>query len=259
MSEKYNSNHFLDYNHVVNDGNLQNLDIDSINKEAAFSSLGEMQQNITDNVSNVNLSINDRKNNLNQLKSLYDAKNDMLKELDAQVGVQQDRFNDTNTNKINQQANLNIVNSEIDKTKEKNEYYNDMITNKVRNIQINTFYQKKYNSQISLLKFIIVVCILIILLSFVKKSGFLNETVYAGLVGLIIFISIVRISYLLFDIFIRDKNNFDEIDNSWVLSVYNSNSENTNGDDVDDDDDKCSNNNNENLEEPEANDPNSLE
>ena len=54
----------------------------------------------------------------------------MLKELDAQVSVQQDRFNDTNTNKINQQANLNIVNSEIEKLK-KNVYYNDLINNKL--------------------------------------------------------------------------------------------------------------------------------
>lgn len=238
MPEKYDSKRFIDYNHIVNDSNIQNLDIDAYNKDAAFSSLGEMQSTITDNVSNVNLDRNDRKSNLNKLKSIFDAKTDMLKELDSQVSVQQDRYSDTNTNKINQQANLNIVNSEIEKTKEKNEYYNDMITNKVRNIQINTFYQKKYNSQISLLKFIIVVCIFIISLSFTRKSGYLNENIYAIIVGITIFISVFRIFYLLFDIFIRDKNNFDEIDNTWVLSAYGSNNENANGDD-DGSDDNC--------------------
>ena len=35
-----------------------------------------------------------------------------------------------------------------------------------------------------------------------------------------IFVSILRIGYLTIDIFIRDKNNFDEIDNTWVLGVY---------------------------------------
>lgn len=254
MPETYESKSFLDYNHIVNDGNINSLDIDSVNKNAAFTSLGEMQTNLTTNVSNVNMSNNDRKDNLQKLKSIYDAKSDMLKELDAQVSVQQDRFNDTNTNKINQQANLNIVNSEIEKTKEKNVYYNDLINNKVRNIQINTFYQKKYSSQISLLKFIIMVCIFIIALSFGKKSGYLNENIFSIIVGIVIFVSILRIGYLIFDIFIRDKNNFDEIDNTWVLGVYGSEGENSNGED-DGSDDNCPTPVT-NLEEPDDNDPN---
>ena len=55
MPETYESKSFLDYNHIVNDGNIQNLDIDSVNKDSAFSSLGEMQSNLTTNVSNVNI------------------------------------------------------------------------------------------------------------------------------------------------------------------------------------------------------------
>ena len=61
MPETYESKSFLDYNHIVNDGNINNLDIDSVNKNAAFTSLYEMQTNLTANVSNVNMSNNDRK------------------------------------------------------------------------------------------------------------------------------------------------------------------------------------------------------
>ena len=102
------------------------------------------------------------------------------------------------------------------------------------------------------------VCIFIIALSFGKKSGYINENIYAIIVGIIIFASILRIGYLFFDIFIRDKNNFDEIDNTWILGIYNSQGENANGDDEDDNGDNgdsCPPPATD-LEEPDANDPN---
>ena len=68
----------------------------------------------------------------------------MLQELDNNVSLFVDRFNNTNTNKINQQANLNIVNEELKRTKEKSELYHGEINNKMRNVQINTFTKKKY-------------------------------------------------------------------------------------------------------------------
>ena len=51
------------------------------------------------------------------------------------------------------------------------------------------------------------------------------------------------------------KNNFDEIDNTWVLGIYNSQGENANGDDEDDNGDSCPPPATD-LEEPDANDPN---
>tara|TARA_Y100001970_G_C14238389_1_gene863347 strand:+ start:1507 stop:2235 length:729 start_codon:yes stop_codon:yes gene_type:complete len=234
MPESYDSKNYLSYNHLVTDDNIQNLQHDSINKDAAFDSLGKINKIIEGEITDSSFSNNKRKNNVKKLNEINVAKQNMLTELDTQVSVLQDRFNNTNTNKINQQANLNIVNSEIKKTKDKNEYYNSIITDKVRNMQINTFYQKKYESQISLLKFIIVICIVIIFVSIIKRRGLLSEGTYGGIIGLIIFFSILRVSYLMYDIFIRDKNNFDEVEKEWVLTVYGSESNNSNADNVDD-------------------------
>ena len=79
---------------------------------------------------------------------------------------------------------------------------------------------------------IIMVCIVLISISFTKRIGYFSDAAYSLLVGIIIFFGLVRTLYLIYDIIIRDKTNFDEIDNSYALDIYNSNVKNDNGDDV---------------------------
>ena len=232
MSDNYDSSNLISYNSIIDNNTVENIRYDVSNKNNAFDSLGEIEIMATQNMNNSQLSVDDKNKALDRLDNINRAKQDMLQELDNNVSLFVDRFNNTNTNKINQQANLNIVNEELKRTKEKSELYRGEINNKMRNVQINTFYQKKYNSEISLLKFIIMVCIVLISISVGKKVGFFSDAAYSLLVGIIIFLGLIRTLYLIYDIIIRDKTNFDEIDNSYALNLYNSSGENDNGDDV---------------------------
>ena len=241
MSDTYDSSNLISYNSIINNDTVQNIEYDVTNKDNAFNSLGEIEDYTTNYLNKSDLSVDKKNSALDRLDNVNKAKQDMLQELDNNVSLFVDRFNNTNTNKINQQANLNIVNEELKRTKEKSELYHGEINNKMRNVQINTFYQKKYNSEISLLKFIIMVCIVLISISFTKRIGYFSDAAYSLLVGIIIFFGLVRTLYLIYDIIIRDKTNFDEIDNSYALDIYSSNGENDNGDDVEETTSNCPN------------------
>ena len=232
MSDNYDSSNLISYNSIIDNNTVENIKYDVTNKNNAFDSLGKIEDYTTNYLNKSDLSVEKKNSALDRLDSVNRAKQDMLQELDNNVSLFVDRFNNTNTNKINQQANLNIVNEELKRTKEKSELYRGEINNKMRNVQINTFYQKKYNSEISLLKFIIMVCIVLITISVSKKVGYFSDAAYSLLVGIIIFLGVIRTLYLIYDIIIRDKTNFDEIDNSYALNLYGSNGENVNGDNV---------------------------
>ena len=187
----------------------------------------------------LNLDQEDAEKILKSIDDLTNTEQSYYDEIYTSTTSLSDIVNSTNTNKINQEANLKIVNEELNKTNVRNEYYDDKIKNNIRNIQINTFYQKKYQSQINILKFIILVCIVIISLSFIKKKGLISQRMYLLIIGIIIAASIIRICYMLYDIIIRDKNIFDEIDNSWVLSVFDSSSSRKQDGDDYEHDDQC--------------------
>tara|TARA_Y100000589_G_C27117781_1_gene615038 strand:+ start:205 stop:906 length:702 start_codon:yes stop_codon:yes gene_type:complete len=227
-----------DYSHpnLLSENNIAYLNKDSENKNFALNNLNEqMDRLITDLAADDNSNIQNKEDILEQIDDLQTTKESYYDEINSSTTLFSDFANSTNTNKINQEANLKIVNEELNKTNVRNEYYSDKIKNNIRNIQINTFYQKKYQSQINILKFIILVCIVIISLSFIKKKGFISQIMYLLIIGIIIAASIIRICYMLYDIIIRDKNIFEEIDNSWVLSVFDS-TRKQDGDDYDDDD-----------------------
>ena len=243
MPEKYSSDKFINYNHLLNDSNIDSIINDSEKRENAFQGLGNLEDRLTNDIYDVSKSKDDKLQSLNDLNDVYQAKQKMFTELDTRVKYLQDRFSDTYTNNVNQKANLNIVNTEIEKTKQKNNYYNDEINNKVRNMQINTFYQKKYSSEIGLLKFIIYICIIIIGLSFANKRGLLSDNIFGSITGIIIGLSIIRFIYLIWDIFIRDKNDFDEIDYSMINNEISSTKENENAIDSDDENDNNNCNN----------------
>ena len=225
------------YQNVISENNeITPLYTDSENKNKAIESINNEIDKLIDLLAaDDNSNFQSKEEILKQIDDLQTTKESYYDEIDSSTSTFSSLVNSTNTNKINQEANLKIVNEELNKTNVRNEYYNDKIKNNIRNIQINTFYQKKYQSQINILKFIILVCIVIISLSFIKKRELISEIMYLLIIGIIIAVSIIIICYMLYDIIIRDKNIFEEIDNSWVLSVFDS-TRKQDGDDYDDDD-----------------------
>ena len=79
-----------------------------------------------------------------------------------------------------------------------------------RQMEINTYYNKKYQAQISALKTILYFCSVIIIIAFVFKLGFMSEGIFIGFTGLwfaVLGIFLVRTYY---DLYMRDERKFDE-------------------------------------------------
>ena len=78
----------------------------------------------------------------------------------------------------------------------------------------NTYYYKKYKLESNFLMYIIAVCIIIILLTFLHKTfPYFDRPAYLIIVGFIIGISILFFTYFYYRMFMKDDMNFDENDN----------------------------------------------
>jgi hypothetical protein len=88
---------------------------------------------------------------------------------------------------------------------------NEPINENVKQIQINTYYYKRYKSENQLLYFINIVLVFVIIISFMKKKfPFIDDFAYSIIIGTILALSILYIIYNLWIIFNKDDKNYDE-------------------------------------------------
>ena len=215
--DQYNSSNFTHLPETINNEDVEIINQSYDSQNQAMDSLDFVEDKLVNYVSTHDMELKDKNNHLKHLGSLYNTKNDFLKNMGVNSTYLKDRFINTKTTNINQKANLDIVNEELDVITNKYHKYKDEVNNKLRTIENNTFYKEKYNSQIYLLKIICGICILLIFVSFLNKKEFLVDPYYGVVVGLIIILGIVLTLYNIGDIIIRDNKVFSEYDYSLYL------------------------------------------
>jgi len=83
----------------------------------------------------------------------------------------------------------------------------------LRQVQINTYYYKRYKSENQLLYFIMIVCVIIIVISLIKQRvPFFDDFAYSIIIGIILSISFIYILLSLWRIIYKDNYNYDEDD-----------------------------------------------
>jgi hypothetical protein len=84
-------------------------------------------------------------------------------------------------------------------------------TDKMRKIELNTYYDKAYKEYINILKIIIFACIILVPIVIANKNSLLPNSITNILVVSIIFLTIIYIIIKFVDIYMRDNKDFDKI------------------------------------------------
>lgn len=82
---------------------------------------------------------------------------------------------------------------------------------KMRNIELNTYYDKAYKEYINILKIIIFACVILVPIVIANKNSLLPNSITNILVVSIIFLTIIYIISKFIDIYMRDNKDFDKI------------------------------------------------
>ena len=127
---------------------------------------------------------------------------------------------------------IGIVEKQLNESKKKLEQLELKKNNKIRLIEINDYYGEKYNEHTILMKYIILMLVPIIIISFLFNKGFLPRSIFYLLLIIISVIGSIFIIYRLVSIWSRDNMNYQAY--LWSFNIKNAPSViNKNGNDTD--------------------------
>jgi len=125
---------------------------------------------------------------------------------------------DSSTGTLKQQKEaINIVESELNRTKKRLEYLQMEKNNKIRLVEINEYYGDKYSEHTNLMKVIIFTLIPIIIITFVYNQGLIPRTLYFFLFIIIGVIGSYYFWTTYASLLTRDNMNYDEY--SWPFDI----------------------------------------
>ena len=124
------------------------------------------------------------------------------------------RNNVTETSNVLEQqvAAIKIIENELNASKRRLNLIDAQKNNKIRLVEINTYYGKQYDFYKNMMKIIVFTCIPIIILSVLGNKGIIPENIKSFLMVIVIVIGCVFFGYQIIDLANRDNMNFDEYD-----------------------------------------------
>jgi uncharacterized membrane protein len=178
---------------------------------------------------------------LNDIKSLQTTEMQLYDSLDKQELTNEqkqqiiDKINQISQTRINLYANLkdlysyyqqnvsasrdtlgeqmvavDVIENELNESKRRLNLLEDQKYNKLRMVEINTYYGKKYNAHKKIMQTVVFTCLPLLIVAVLANKGILPNNISTLLAGIIIVIGAVLIGMQIIDISNRDNMNFDE-------------------------------------------------
>ena len=111
-----------------------------------------------------------------------------------------------------QKMAIDIVENELNESKLRLQLLEEEKYNKLRLVEINTYYGKQYDAHTSIMKIVVIMCIPILFFGVLAKIGILPGNIAAILTAIVIMIGAIVIGKQILDLMNRDNMNFDEYD-----------------------------------------------
>ena len=164
-----------------------------------------------------------------QINQISTARADLYANMNDFAGVMQTANAETRNAVRQQYVAAQVVESQMNNAKTMLASLKEDKSNKLRLVEINNYYGRKYEYQTDIMKIVIIACTPILVISILLKKGFIPETISTGLIVVIIATGIIAVARKLIDLNRRNNMNFDQYDhdfNPYAVSV--SKTENTN-------------------------------
>ena len=164
-----------------------------------------------------------------QINQISKARADLYANMNDFAGVMQTANAETRNAVRQQLVAAQVVESQMNNAKTMLASLKDDKSNKLRLVEINNYYGRKYEYQTDIMKIVIMACAPILVISILLKKGFIPETISTGLIVVIIVAGIIAVARKVMDLNRRNNMNFDQYDmpfNPYAVSV--SKTENTN-------------------------------
>ena len=107
---------------------------------------------------------------------------------------------------------VNVIRDQIENSSNTLDGLQQEKSNKMRLVEINNYYGKKYEFQTDIMKIIILTCVPVLVVSILLKKGFIPNLIATGLIILIIAAGVIAVARKVMDLNRRNNFNFDQYD-----------------------------------------------
>jgi hypothetical protein len=136
---------------------------------------------------------------------LYNNMNDFSSQLET---VASERRNALVQNSVA----VNVIRDQIENSSNTLDGLQQEKSNKMRLVEINNYYGKKYEFQTDIMKIIILTCVPVLVISVLLKKGFIPNLIATGLIIIIIAAGVIAVARKVMDLNRRNNFNFDQYD-----------------------------------------------
>lgn len=149
-------------------------------------------------------------NLLAQINNISEAREALFNSVTGMMSILQNGVSESSVSLVGQLTLLRVIEDQLNTVKARMSSLKNRNDTKMRLVQINTYYGKRYEYQTVLMKKIIVVCIPLIILFILKKKSLIPELIANYLLGITIAVGSVYILRDIWEIHTRSNMNFDE-------------------------------------------------
>jgi hypothetical protein len=175
-----------------------------------ISQLQLQEKQLYDSLNDITLTTDQKQQIINKINEISQIRMNMYSGIKDMYSYYQKNVETSRTTLSQELLAIDILENELNQSKRRLNALEDEKANKLRLVEINTYYGKRYNAHTKLMKIIVITCIPIIILSVLANIGFLPSKLYTFLTGIVIVIGGIFVGLELIDFSNRDNMNWDE-------------------------------------------------
>uniref|UniRef100_A0A6C0I6V7 Uncharacterized protein n=1 Tax=viral metagenome TaxID=1070528 RepID=A0A6C0I6V7_9ZZZZ len=177
-----------------------------------ISDLQTIEMKLYESLDNPNLTQEQRSQIIDKINQISQTRMTLYKGISNMASAYQQNVTTSNNSIQEQRLAIDIVEHELNVAKKRLNLLQEQKYNKLRLVEINTYYGKQYNAYKEIAKQVVYICILVLIIVILGKKGILPTNLYITINGIIITIGAIIIGKQIIKLFNRDNMNFDEYD-----------------------------------------------
>lgn len=152
---------------------------------------------------------------INKINEISTMRMTMFSDLDLTLKTTEKQVVQSRNDLVNQLTTTQIMEKDLNNSKANLANLKTSKANKMRMVEINTYYASKYKAQINVMKTIIMMCIPLSVLAIISKKNLIPDYISKSLMGVVIVIGTIVIIKQIYDLTSRNNMNFDEYNWKW--------------------------------------------
>jgi hypothetical protein len=176
-----------------------------------IQSLQQIEQQLFNTLeTNSNLTSEEQEQIVNKINQLSNMRINLYKTLSGVNNFYESALNTSVGTLKEQTSAIAIVESELNRSKQRLELLEEEKNNKIRLVEINDYYGDKYYEHSQLMKIVMFTLVPIIILAILNNKGILPNSIYYALLMIIVIIGLIFFLKKFRSIIMRDNMNYQE-------------------------------------------------